>query len=127
LIHVVITRALCQTVQSPVPPAGQIADVTCEGDPAQSYALYLPSTYSAANPWPIIYFFDPGGQGRRPLELYKALAEKYGFVMAGSNNSRNFSSDQSHILTRIAGSRSMLISRTSVDSQVVPGSRVEWR
>jgi dienelactone hydrolase len=101
LIHVVITRALCQTVQSPVPPAGQIADVTCEGDPAQSYALYLPSTYSAANPWPIIYFFDPGGQGRRPLELYKALAEKYGFVMAGSNNSRNFSSDQSHILNAI--------------------------
>jgi len=49
----------------------------------------------------MIYFFDPGGVGRRPLELYKDLAEKYGFVMAGSNNSRNFSSDQSHVLNAL--------------------------
>ncbi len=75
--------------------------MTCEGDSAQSYALYLPSTYSAAKPWPIIYFFDPGGRGRRPLELYKDLAEKYSFVMAGSNTSRNFSSDQSHSVNAI--------------------------
>jgi dienelactone hydrolase len=101
LIHVFTSAALCQTVQSPLPPAGQIVDVTCEGDSAQSYALYLPSTYSATKRWPLIYFFDPGGLGRRPLELYKDLAEKYGFVMAGSNNSRNFSSDQSRILNAL--------------------------
>ncbi len=101
VIHVVAPAVLCQTVQSPLPPAGQIVDVTCEGDAAQSYALYLPSAYSAAKRWPVIYFFDPGGVGRRPLELYKDLAEKYGIVMAGSNNSRNFSSDQSHILNAI--------------------------
>jgi dienelactone hydrolase len=93
--------ALCQTAQPPLPAVGQIVDVTCEGDPTQSYALYLPSTYSAAKAWPIIYFFDPGGRGRRPLELYKDVAEKYGFVMAGSNNSRNFSSDQSHSVNAI--------------------------
>lgn len=101
LICVVIKPALCQTVQSPFPRAGQIVDVTCEGDSAQSYALYLPATYLAAKPWPIIYFFDPGGRGRRPLELYKDLAEKYGVVMAGSNNSRNFSSDQSRNVSAI--------------------------
>ena len=101
LIHVFTSAAFCQTVQPPLPPSGQIIDVTCDGDTAQSYALYLPSTYSAARTWPIIYFFDPGGVGSRPLELYKDLAEKYGFVMAGSNNSRNFSSDQSHILNAI--------------------------
>jgi len=101
LIHVFTNAALCQTAQSPLPPAGQIIDVTCEGDSAQSYAMYLPSTYSAAKHWPMIYFFDPGGVGRRPIELYKNLAEKYGFVMAGSNNSRNFSSDQSRILNAL--------------------------
>ena len=60
-----------------------------------SYALYLPTAYAPAKAWPIIYFFDPGGRGRRPLELYKDVAEKYGFVIVGSNNSRNFSPDQS--------------------------------
>jgi predicted esterase len=56
--------------------------------------LYLPSAYTPAKRWPIIYLFDPGGRGRRPLELYKEIAETYGFILAGSNNSRNFSSDQ---------------------------------
>lgn len=29
---------------------------------ALSYALYLPSQYSAARPWPILYCLDPGAQ-----------------------------------------------------------------
>jgi dienelactone hydrolase len=77
-----------------LPAPGQIADATCESDAAQTYALYLPSAYTPAKRWPIIYFFDPGGHGRRPLELYKDIAETFGFILAGSNNSRNFSSDQ---------------------------------
>ena len=89
------TYALSQT-QKPadLSSAGQIVDVTCAVDATQSYALYLPSTYSAAKRWPVIYFFDPGGHGRRPLELYKDVAETYGFILVGSNNSRNFSNEQ---------------------------------
>lgn len=89
------TCALSQT-QKPADLAlpGQVVDVICASDAAQSYALYLPSTYTAAKRWPVIYFFDPGGHGRRPIELYKDIAETYGFILAGSNNSRNFSSDQ---------------------------------
>ncbi len=75
--------------------------MVCEGDPTQSYALYLPSNYTLAKHWPIIYFFDPGGRGRRPLELYKDVAEKYGFVIVGSNNSRNFGPDQSRSVNAI--------------------------
>ena len=89
------TYALSQT-QKPadLSSAGQIVDVTCAVDATQSYALYLPSTYRAAKRWPVIYFFDPGGHGRRPLELYKDIAETYGFILAGSNSSRNFSNEQ---------------------------------
>jgi hypothetical protein len=49
----------------------------------------------------MIYFFDPAGRGRRPIELYKDLAEKYGFVITGSNNSRNFGSDPSQAVNSI--------------------------
>jgi len=71
---------------------GQIANIVCP-DASESYALYLPSTYPASKKWPVIYLFDPGGRGRRPVELYRDLAEKYGFILAGSNNSRNFGSE----------------------------------
>jgi len=73
-----------------LPSRGIIGDVICTSDSAQSYALYLPSAYTPAKRWPIIYFFDPVGRGRRPLDLYKNIAETYGFIFAGSNNSRNF-------------------------------------
>ena len=96
------TCALSQT-QKPVdlPSPGQIANVTCASDAAQSYAVYLPSAYTPQKRWPIIYFFDPAGRGRRPLELYKDVAETYGFILVGSNNSRNFSSDQGKAVNAI--------------------------
>jgi predicted esterase len=39
--------------------------------------------------WPIIYCLDPGARGRVPVERFAAAAEKAGFLIAGSNNSRN--------------------------------------
>lgn len=71
---------------------GQVLEqVACEADPTQTYALYLPSGYTAEKRWPIVYAFDPLARGAVPVRLYKDVAEKYGFVLAGSNNSRNFS------------------------------------
>lgn len=64
-------------------------------DPGETYALYLPSNYTPARAWPIIYAFDPLARGLVPVRLYKDVAEKYGFILAGSNNSRNFSIQES--------------------------------
>src|SRR5271166_2060091 len=76
---------------APFTPGQMVETVVCGSDPTQSYALYLPSTYTSAKPWPIIYAFDPGARGKLPVKLYKDIAEKYGFILAASNNSRNFS------------------------------------
>lgn len=71
-------------------PSGQIiAHVSCAKDATQSYALYFPSNYMTDRSWPVIYAFDPGGRGQNPVERYRAAAEKYGYIVAGSNNSRN--------------------------------------
>src|SRR5262249_28766010 len=59
-------------------------------DPTNSYALYLPSAYTTARHWPLLLVFDPGGRGEVPVKLFHDAAEKYGFIVAGSNNSRNF-------------------------------------
>ena len=63
--------------------------IVCQQDPSQSYALYLPKAYTPERGWPIIYAFDPFARGGAPVDLMKAAAEKAGFIVAGSNNSRN--------------------------------------
>lgn len=67
---------------------GKIISVTCRADAAQSYALYIPLKGNK-EALPIIYCFDPHGDGALPLKKYRALAESYGFMLAGSNNSKN--------------------------------------
>jgi poly(3-hydroxybutyrate) depolymerase len=75
-------------------PAGQIIDrVPVAGDASQTYALFLPAGYTPDHSWPVIFAFDPGGRGRTPVERYQAAAARYGFIVAGSNNSRNGSSE----------------------------------
>lgn len=66
-----------------------IDSIVCSDDPSQIYAVYLPTKYDTSKKWPIIYFFDPHGVGNLPLILYKDLAEKYGFILAGTYNSKN--------------------------------------
>ncbi len=71
-------------------PRGRLIDrVACRSDSNQSYALYLPSGYDSARTWPILYCFDPGARGGVPVELFREAAEQYGYIVAGSNNSRN--------------------------------------
>jgi hypothetical protein len=68
---------------------GKVIDsVVCKTDATQSYALYIPIR-GDKQALPIIYFFDPHGDGALPLRKYRMLAETYGFILAGSNNSKN--------------------------------------
>jgi hypothetical protein len=64
-------------------------DVKCLSDSSQSYSLYLPSNYSRDRQWSVLVAFHPAARGRAFVEKYKAAAEQYGYVVAGSNNSRN--------------------------------------
>jgi len=97
---------------------GTIIDaVKCANDPAQSYALYLPSAYSADRKWSVLIGFHPAGRGRAIVEKYRAAAEQYGYVLAASNNSRNGSWDVS-----LAAVRAMLpdlAARFSLDEKRV--------
>jgi dienelactone hydrolase len=71
-------------------PRGKIVDdMKCAADSSQGYALYLPSNYSPERPWSLILAFDPRARGRSAVERFQAAAESYGYIVAGSNNSRN--------------------------------------
>jgi len=71
-------------------PRGEVVErIEALNDSSQSYALYLPSNYTPDRKWPVLYAFDPGARGRVPVERFKEAAEKYGWIVLGSNNSRN--------------------------------------
>ncbi|HLK62141.1 MAG TPA: tetratricopeptide repeat protein [Bryobacteraceae bacterium] len=83
-------------------PRGQVIDrVEIAGSDRQSYALYVPSNYSAGRTWPILYCLDPGARGRVPVDRFSAAAEKAGFLVAGSNNSRNGPLEPSELAIRM--------------------------
>jgi poly(3-hydroxybutyrate) depolymerase len=69
--------------------AQNVQQVEVRDHPGQSYAMFVPSNYRADQAWPIVYCLDPGARGRVPVERFAAAAEKAGFLVAGSNNSRN--------------------------------------
>lgn len=85
-----IEKAQPTTSTLPAIPRGEIVAVQkSRKDPGQSYALYVPSYYVSDKRWPVVYVLDPGARGALPLEKMKFAAELYGFILAGSNNSRN--------------------------------------
>jgi hypothetical protein len=64
------------------------SSVVCKADPGQSYVLYIPSRGNKTV-LPVVYLFDPHGDGSLPVKKYRSLAEAYGFILVGSNNSKN--------------------------------------
>ena len=112
-----------------LPPLGAISDnIQCVAEPAQSYALYLPSGYSSDRLWPVILAFDPGARGRIPVERYQAAAEMYGYVVAGSNQSRNgsWATSESAIraMSRDVGARFAIDERRVYTAGMSGGARV---
>ncbi len=63
--------------------------VKCTSDTNLTYALFLPPQYEKDKPTPLLILFDPHGSGLLPVNLLSAEAARNGFIIAGSNNSKN--------------------------------------
>jgi Predicted esterase len=82
-------EARAQTAAPPFPLGAVIPDVTVVQNSQQTYALYLPKRYSPNSRWPVVYVFDPLARGELALGQFEHAAERNGFIVAASNNSRN--------------------------------------
>jgi len=70
--------------------AGQVyPKVPCASDTTLSYSLCLPPLFDEKKPMPLLILFDSHGDGLLPVNLFKAEAARHGFIIAGSNNSKN--------------------------------------
>jgi len=71
-------------------PVGEVVDsVVSVSDPTQSYALYLPSEYDLGRTWPVMYLMDPRGRAHIPMELFRDAAERYGWILISSYDTRS--------------------------------------
>ena len=92
LTFICLTMIFSAAMVAQEPKPGEIQpSVTVRDDSTYSYALYLPSNYTQQKRWPILLAFDPFGHGESAVKLFQKGAEKYGYIVVGSNNSRNFS------------------------------------
>ena len=85
------------TAQDLLPLGQVIAEIRPAADPDQTYALYVPTTYKADRPAPVLYAFDSRSDGKRVAERFRAGAEKYGYIVASSNRSASDSATATNL------------------------------
>ncbi|MCD4675310.1 MAG: hypothetical protein K8S18_04850, partial [Desulfobacula sp.] len=49
----------------------------------------LPSCYNDSIDWPVVYIFEPGARALLPINKYKGIAERLGYIIVCSYNSHN--------------------------------------
>ena len=60
--------------------------VATVSNPTQTFALYLPKSLPAEGRWPLLMVFDPRSRGKQAAEIFVAAADRWGWVIASSNN-----------------------------------------
>ncbi|MEZ4809804.1 MAG: hypothetical protein R2819_05540 [Allomuricauda sp.] len=69
---------------------GRVHDsILVSGTNNETFALYLPKSYSEQRLSPIVFIYEPLGRGAVGLQPFIAASEKYGLMLVCSNDSRN--------------------------------------
>ena len=66
-----------------------VAQVASRADPAQRYAVYVPTGYTPARRWPLLVLMDPRGRALIPMALVRESAERFGYIVLSSYNTRS--------------------------------------
>ena len=66
-----------------------IHTIACLSDTVQTYCIALPPGFKNDNPYPVVFVFDPHGNGDLAVNNFRAGATEFGYIIAGSNVIRN--------------------------------------
>ena len=76
--------------QTPPLEVGKVIDkVIVQSHPDQSYAAFLPKSYTPEKRWPTVFCLDPRARGRVAIDRFTEAADQLGYIVLCSNNSRN--------------------------------------
>jgi poly(3-hydroxybutyrate) depolymerase len=87
LLSLVVTLAMPAAAQERSLPGRLIERDPVAGDTSQHVAAYLPSSYAAAHPAPVLFVLDPRGRAMLALRLFAGAAERHGWIVVSSYNS----------------------------------------
>lgn len=111
--------ALWLSAQTTLPEGvvlGEVAPrVACAASPEQTYALYLPTNYDPGQKWPLLLCLDPVRRGALPVSRFASAAERWGYIVIGSNNSQNY--DWSSTTQAVNALMKDGLSRYSIDTR----------
>lgn len=92
-----------------------IDSVECLESPDTTYALYLPSDYTDSLSWPVVYVLEPAARGSLGVKVFQEAAEKYGYIIVCSNDSRNGPFIENYKIVEVVSTD--VDRRYSIDSQ----------
>ena len=76
-------------VEKGLPIRQLLTGFTLKNDPQLAVSLYIPDSSYAGTQLPLLLAFDSHARGEMVLEKYRELADRFGFVLAVSENSKN--------------------------------------
>ena len=134
LLAPIVALSLAAAPAAAVPfPTGRIVEkVVCQSDPAWSYALYLPSGYTPQRRWPVLLVFDPGARAVLGAELFREPAERFGWIVLSSADTRSSGVTMEHNLKAATAMFNELDTRYAADLRRVyaagfsGGATVAW-
>jgi hypothetical protein len=90
-------------VRNPEDTLVVIQTIKCLEDTGQTYCIALPSGFDPARLYPVVFVFDPHGDGHLAVNTFRAGASEFGFIVAGSNVIRNGYEKTEYALQLLAG------------------------
>jgi len=80
--------------QNNIEKSSIIDSIPIKNTERETYSLYLPNKFDKEVPSAVVFIFDPGAKGKRGIKPFIKASEKYGLILACSNNSKNGSYDK---------------------------------
>jgi hypothetical protein len=80
-----------------------IQTIKCMEDTGQTYCIALPSGFDNTRRYPLVFVFDPHGDGHLAVHTFRAGASEFGFIVVGSNVIRNGYEQTEYALQLLAG------------------------
>ncbi len=72
-----------------LPPGVIVPDLAARSSPQHRYALYLPKAWIPERRWPALVVLDPRGRAVTAAEIFRSGAERYGWILLSSYDSRS--------------------------------------
>ena len=87
LLFLFLSFSVALTAQQITLKKGIIIDnIPVKDSLAESFALYLPTSFDITKKWPIVFVYDMQGRGKQVISMFRQAAEKQGYILAASNN-----------------------------------------